>query len=141
MKRSLHNQLTAILFFILPTAALAQHQKPELPYNSSLVLQQPEAGAGKPSFKPSAKVRGMRALNNGTVYLVSTDNKSLSSYQGNRLMWRTNVVEACANVVGPRAIQEVTLSANTLFVSVGSHTFAEVNATTGKIQVADVQKP
>lgn len=128
------------LSLLLPNAALAQHQKPELPYNARLVKQQPEIGQGNPAFVPSSEIRGMRALADGKVYLVSTDNKSLSAYQGSRLVWKTDVVAACPKVVGRREIRNVTLSSKTIFVKVGDRTFAEVNADTGKVAVADVQK-
>jgi hypothetical protein len=128
------------LLFLLPATALAQHQKPELPYNAKLVTMQPEAGGGKPAFHPSTTVRGMKALSDGKVYLVSTDNKSLSAYQGSRLVWKANVVEACPKIIGKRQIQEVTLGPKTLFVLVGTRTFADVDAATGKITVAEVQR-
>lgn len=128
------------LLLFLPVAAMAQHQKPELPYNTKLVKQEPEIGSGNPAFQPSAAIRGMKALADGKVYLVSTDNKSLSAYEGSRLVWKTNVVAACPSIVGQHEIRKVTLSSKTIFVLVGSRTFAEVNAETGQVTVADVQK-
>ncbi len=141
MPNAINKKLKMSLLLLLPaTAATAQHQKPELPYNNSLVRQQPEAGGGNPTFRPSAEVRGMRALSDGKVYLVSTDNQSLSAYLGSRLVWKTNVVSACPTIVGPRQIRAVTLRPRTIFVAVGSRTFAEVDTGTGKVTVAEVQK-
>ncbi|MBO2009408.1 hypothetical protein [Hymenobacter negativus] len=140
MSKQITKILRVSLFLFLPGIALAQHQKPELPYNASLVTLQPEAGTGNPAFQPSATIRGMKALSDGKVYLVSTDDKSLSAYQGNRLVWKANVVEACPTIVGQHKIRKVTLSPKTLFVVVGTRTFAEVDAATGKIVVADVQR-
>lgn len=140
MSKQTTNLLKVSLLLLLPSAALAQHQKPELPYNAKLITLQPEVGAGDPAFQPSATVRGMKALADGKVYLVSPDNKSLSAYQGNRLVWKTNVVDACPTVVGQRKIQKVTLSSRTLFVVVGNRTFAEVDTATGKVFVADMQR-
>ncbi|MCI1186441.1 hypothetical protein MON38_03365 [Hymenobacter sp. DH14] len=128
------------LLLALPTAAMAQDQKPEAPYNAQLVVRQPEIGAGSPAFTPSAQVRGMKALSDGKVYWVSSDNRQLLAYQGNRLAWKTDVVGACPTVVGPRAIRKVTLGTQTIFVRVGERTFAEVNADTGKVTSATVQK-
>ena len=125
---------------VLPQAATAQDQKPEAPYNAQLVVRQPEIGAGTPAFVPSAQVRGMKALADGKVYWVSADNRQLLAYQGNRLAWRTDVVGACPQVVGPRKISKVTLSPKTIFVKVGERTFAEVDPDTGKARVAEVQK-
>jgi hypothetical protein len=140
MSKQTINLLKISLLLLLPSAALAQHQKPELPYNAKLITLQPEAGAGNPAFQPSASLRGMKALADGKVYLVSPDNKSLSAYQGNRLVWKTNVVEACPTIIGQRKIQKVTLSPKTIFVLVGNRTFAEVDTATGKVVVADVHR-
>ncbi|MDB5234583.1 MAG: hypothetical protein JWR44_1576 [Hymenobacter sp.] len=134
------NALKIAALLVLPFASLAQDQKPELPYNTKLIRQQPEVGSGEPTFKPSSEIRGMKSLTDGTVYMVSTDNQSLSAYQGSRLVWRTNVVNSCPTIMGQRTIQKVTLSSKTIFVRVGDRTFAEVNAATGKITVSDVQK-
>ena len=139
MSKQTTKTLTVSLLLLVPGITLAQHQKPELPYNAQLVKLQPEVGAGNPSFQPSAAIRGMKALADGKVYLVSTDDKAISAYQGNRLVWKTNVVEACPTIIGQRKIRKVTLSSKTLFVLVGSRTFAEVNTATGKVEVADVQ--
>jgi hypothetical protein len=128
------------LLLLLPATAMAQDQKPELPYNPKLVIRQPEIGLGNPAFVPSAQVRGMKALSDGTVYWVSTDNKQLLAYQGNRLAWRTDVAGACPTVVGQRAIRNVVLSSKTIFVRVGERTFAEVDADTGKVTSTVVQK-
>ncbi|MBF9143346.1 hypothetical protein [Hymenobacter properus] len=128
------------LLLALPVAASAQDQKPESPYNAQLVVRQPEIGQGNPSFVPSPKVRGMKALADGKVYWVSTDNRQLLAYQGNRLAWKTDVVGACPTVVGPRAIQNVVLSSNTIFVRVGERTFTEVNPDTGKVTSVTLQK-
>ena len=130
----------AITVLALPTAAMAQDQKPEAPYNAQLVVRQPEIGAGSPAFVPSAQVRGMKALSDGKVYWVSADNRQLLAYQGNRLAWKADVAGACPQVVGARKISRVALGANTIFVTVGERTFAEVDAVTGKIKVSEVQK-
>lgn len=124
----------------LPAAAVAQDQKPEAPYNAQLVVRQPETGAGSPAFVPSAQVRGMQALSDGRVYWVSTDNRQLLAYQGNRLAWKTDVVGACPQIIGARRISKVVLGAKTILVTVGERTFAEVDAATGKIKVAEMQK-
>ena len=129
-----------IAVLALPTAAMAQDQKPEAPYNAQLVVRQPEIGLGNPTFVPSAQVRGMRALSDGKVYWVATDNRQLLAYQGNRLVWKTDVVGACSQVVGARKISKVVLGTKTIFVTVGERTFAEVDASTGKIKVDGVQK-
>ena len=130
----------SVAVLALPITAVAQDQKPESPYNVQLIVRQPEIGLGSPAFVPSAQVRGMKALADGKVYWVSTDNKQLLAYQGNRLAWKTDVVGACPQVVGARKISKVTLSAKTIFVRVGERTFAEVDATTGKIKVVEVGK-
>ena len=141
MPTAFSKKLKLSLLLLLPaTAAVAQHQKPELPYNTNLVKQQPKSGAGNPTFRPSPEVRGMRALSDRTVYLVSTDNQSLSAYQGSRLVWKTNVVSACPTIVGQRQIRKVTLRLKTIFVAVGNRIFTEVNTGTGKVIVAEVQK-
>lgn len=138
-KTAFHSFAVALLL-ALPVAAKAQDQKPEAPYNAQLVVRQPEIGTGNPSFVPSPQVRGMRALADGKVYLVSTDSRQLLAYQGNRLAWKTDVVGACPQVIGSRKISKVTLSSKTIFVKVGERTFAEVDADTGRIKVAEVQK-
>ncbi len=140
MNISFSKHLKISLLLLVPATAMAQHQKPELPYNSNLVRQQPEAGGGNPTFRPSAEVRGMKALADGKVYLVSTDNQSLSAYRGNLLVWRTNVVSACPTIIGQRQIREVTLGPKTIFVTVGTRTFAEINTQTGKVTAADVRR-
>jgi hypothetical protein len=140
MTKQATNALKISLLMLLPGMAFAQHQKPELPYNAKLVTQQPETGAGNPAFSPSPAVKGMKALADGTVYLVSTDNKSLSAYQGSRLVWRTNVVAACPTIIGQHEIKKVTLGPKKIFVMVGERTFAEVNTETGKIMATDVQR-
>jgi hypothetical protein len=129
--------LVAGLLFVMPMAASAQEQKPETPYNAQLIVRQPEIGQGNPAFVPSPQVRGMRALADGKVYLVSTDNKQLLAYQGNRLAWKADVVGACSVVVGPRRISKVQLGPKTILVTVGARTFAEVDAATGKVTVAN----
>ncbi|HEX8328818.1 MAG TPA: hypothetical protein VF629_14855 [Hymenobacter sp.] len=131
---------TISLLLLLPAAAVAQDQKPELPYNANLVIKQPEVGAGNPAFTPSPEVRGMKALADGKVYWVSTDGQSLMAYQANRMVWKADVVAACPAVVGERKIHKVVLGSNTVFVRVGDRTFAEVNTVTGKITPANVQK-
>ena len=140
MNKSTLDYLKIGLLTLLPGVAMAQHQKPELPYNEKLITLQPEVGGGSPAFHPSAAVRGMKALSDGKVYLVSTDNKSLSAYQGNRLVWKANVVAACPSIVGQHAIRQVTLGPKLISVMVGERTFADVDADTGKIMVADVRK-
>ena len=125
------------LFLAMPMAASAQEQKPETPYNAQLIVRQPEIGQGAPSFVPSPQVRGMRALSDGKVYLVSTDNKQLLAYQGNRLAWKADVVGSCPAVVGPRKISRVLLGPKVVLVTVGERTFAEVDAATGKVRVAN----
>ena len=82
----------------------------------------------------------MRALSDGKVYLVSTDNKQLLAYQGNRLAWKADVVGSCPAVVGPRKISRVLLGPKVVLVTVGERTFAEVDAATGKVSVADGRK-
>ncbi|MFC7669958.1 hypothetical protein ACFQT0_23275 [Hymenobacter humi] len=119
---------------------MAQDQKPELPYNAKLVVRQPEVGLGSPSFVPSPQVRGMKSLADGTVYWVSSDNRQLLAYQGNRLAWKTDVVAACSTIIGQPKIRKVVLSSKTIFVTVGDRTFAEVNADTGKVSKSDVQR-
>ncbi len=128
------------LFLALPMAASAQEQKPETPYNAQLIVRQPEIGQGAPSFVPSSQVRGMRALSDGKVYLVSTDNKQLLAYKGNRLAWKADVVGSCPAVVGPRKISRVLLGPKVVLVTVGERTFAEVDAATGKVRVTNEQK-
>ena len=125
------------LFLAMPMAANAQEQKPETPYNAQLIVRQPEIGQGAPSFVPSPQVRGMRALSDGKVYLVSTDNKQLLAYQGNRLAWKADVVGSCPAVVGPRKISRVLLGPKVVLVTVGERTFAEVDAATGKVRVTN----
>jgi len=118
---------------------MAQDQKPETPYNTQLVVRQPEVGAGNPWFVPSAHVRGMKALSDGKVYWVSTNNQQLMAYQGNRLAWKADVVGACPSVIGQRKINKVQLSPSTIFVTVGDRTFAEVDANTGKVKTQDAR--
>ena len=139
MSNTAFHPLAIGLFLAMPMAANAQEQKPETPYNAQLIVRQPEIGQGAPSFVPSPQVRGMLALSDGKVYLVSTDNRQLLAYQGNRLAWKTDVAGACPHVVGARKISKVMLSARTIFVTVGERTFAEVDATTGKVTVAGAQ--
>ena len=132
--------LAIALLLALPLAASAQYQKPELPYNAQLIVRQPEIGQGTPAFVPSAQVRGMKALADGKVYLVSTDNKQLLAYQGSRLAWKADVVGSCPTIVGPRKISNVRLGPKTIFVTVGQRTFAEVDTATGSIKVAQAPK-
>ena len=134
-----HSLAVAVLL-ALPIAASAQDQKPEAPYNDQLVVRQPEIGQGNPSFVPSPQVRGMRALADGKVYLVSTDNKQLLAYQGNRLAWKADVVSSCPAVVGARKISKVQLGPSVILVTVGERTFAEVDTATGKVTLANVRK-
>ncbi|GAA4049751.1 hypothetical protein GCM10022409_40530 [Hymenobacter glaciei] len=138
-KTHFHSFAIALLL-ALPVAVSAQDQKPEAPYNAQLIVRQPEIGQGSPSFVPSPQVRGMKALSDGKVYLVSTDNKQLLAYQGNRLAWKADVVGSCPTVVGPRKISKVLLGPKTILVTVGERTFAEVDTATGKVKVADGQK-
>ena len=128
------------LLLAMPMAASTQDQKPEAPYNAQLVVRQPEIGQGSPSFVPSSQVRGMKALADGKVYLVSTDSKQLLAYQGNRLAWKADVVSSCPAVVGPRKISKVLLGPTTILVTVGERTFAEVDTATGKVTVGDGRK-
>ena len=132
--------LTISLLLATPMAASAQDQKPEAPYNAQLVVRQPEIGQGNPSFVPSPQVRGMKALADGKVYLVSTDNKQLLAYQGNRLAWKADVVGSCPTVIGQRTIRNVVLSSKTIFVRVGERTFAEIDTDTGKVTSVVLQK-
>jgi hypothetical protein len=133
-------QLATALLLAVPFAASAQDQKPELPYNAQLIIRQPEIGQGTPAFVPSAQVRGMKSLADGKVYLVSTDNKQLLAYQGSRLAWKADVVGSCPTIIGPRRISKVLLGPKTIFVTVGQHTFAEVDTATGSIKVANGPK-
>ena len=128
------------LLLAIPMAASAQDQKPQAPYNVQLIVRQPEIGQGSPSFVPSSQVRGMKALADGKVYLVSTDNKQLLAYQGNRLAWKADVVGSCPAVIGPRKISKVLLGPTTILVTVGERTFAEVDTATGKVTVAEGRK-
>ena len=140
MFKTVFHSLAIGLGLAVPATASAQDQKPEAPYNAQLVVRQPEIGQGNPSFVPSPQVRGMKALADGKVYLVSTDNKQLLAYQGNHLAWKADVVGFCAAVVGPRKISKVQLGPKTILVTVGERTFAEVDAATGKVTVADGRK-
>ncbi|MET4075010.1 hypothetical protein ABIB44_002262 [Hymenobacter sp. UYCo722] len=140
MFKTTFHALAVGLLSATPIAASAQEQKPEAPYNARLVIRQPEIGQGNPSFVPSPQVRGMKALADGKVYLVSTDNKHLLAYQGNRLAWQADVVGSCPAVVGPRKISKVLLGPKTILVTVGERTFAEVDTATGSVKVADVPK-
>lgn len=138
-KKAVHPYALGLLL-ALPITVNAQDQKPESPYNTQLVVRQPEIGQGNPSFVPSPKVRGMKALSDGKVYWVSTDNRQLLAYQGNRLVWKTDVVSACPTVIGPHAISNVTLSSKTIFVRVAERTFTEVDMDTGKVAFITVQQ-
>ncbi|GAB3305227.1 hypothetical protein GCM10027511_18150 [Hymenobacter humi] len=140
MSKPLTNLLALALLIAIPATVVAQDQKPELPYNAKLVVRQPEVGLGSPSFVPSPQVRGMKSLADGTVYWVSSDNRQLLAYQGNRLAWKTDVVAACSTIIGQPKIRKVVLSSKTIFVTVGDRTFAEVNADTGKVSKSDVQR-
>ena len=135
-----HFHSVAFALLTLPIATWAQDQKPEAPYNAQLIIRQPEIGQGSPSFVPSPQVRGMKALSDGKVYLVSTDNKQLLAYQGNRLAWKADVVGSCPTVVGARKISKVQLGPTVILVTVGERTFAEVDAATGKVRVTDAHK-
>ena len=140
MFKTAFHPLAIGLLLAMPMAASAQDQKPEAPYNAQLVVRQPEIGQGNPSFVPSSQIRGMKALADGKVYLVSTDNKQLLAYQGNRLAWKADVVGSCPAVIGPRKISKVLLGPKTILVTVGERTFAEVDTTTGKVTVAEGRK-
>lgn len=137
MFKTAFHPLALGLLLALSMAANAQDQKPEAPYNAQLIIRQPEIGQGNPSFVPSPQVRGMKALADGKVYLVSTDNKQLLAYQGNRLVWKADVVGSCPTVVGPRKISKVQLGPATIRVTVGERTFAEVDTATGRVKVAN----
>ena len=140
MKNTAFHSFIIGLLTATPLAANAQDQKPEAPYNARLIVRQPEIGQGSPSFVPSPEVRGMKALSDGKVYLVSTDNKQLLAYQGNRLAWKADVVGSCPTIVGPRKISKVSLGPKTILVTVGERTFAEVDTATGKVKVTGGQK-
>ena len=137
MLKTAFHPLVLGLLLALPMAANAQDQKPEAPYNAQLIVRQPEIGQGTPSFVPSPQVRGMKSLSDGKVYLVSTDNKQLLAYQGNRLAWKADVVGSCPTVVGPRKISKVLLGPKTIRVTVGARTYADVDTATGKVSVAN----
>ncbi len=138
MFKTVFSPLATGLLLAIPLAASAQDQKPEAPYNAQLIVRQPEIGQGSPSFVPSPQVRGMKALADGKVYLVSTDNKQLLAYQGNRLAWKADVVGSCPSVIGPRKISRVLLGPAAILVTVGERTFAEVDTATGSVKVASV---
>jgi hypothetical protein len=140
MFKTVFHPLAIGLLLAIPMAANAQDQKPEAPYNAQLIVRQPEIGQDNPSFVPSPQVRGMKALADGKVYLVSTDNKQLLAYQGNRLAWKADVVGSCPAIVGPHKISKVQLGPTTIVVTVGERTFAEVDAATGKVKVTDGRK-
>lgn len=125
--------ITPVMLLLLPAMALAQ-QGSKLPYDSKLLMLEPEMGMGQANFKPTAQVRGMRGLNGVTLW-VTANNQSLAAYKGNQLLWKTDLVAACPHATGVREIKAVVSQSPVayIFAVVGDHTFVEVDRKSGKV--------
>ena len=115
-------------------------------YNMQQVMQEPalDSAEKKPYFKVSPQMRGIKGLN-GIILWVEADNKSLAAYQGDRLLWKTNVVEPCARLAGFEGTPEIQTvvsqsTVHVIFVQVGKNAFAEVDRKTGLISSTDIQQ-
>jgi hypothetical protein len=133
--------LVPLLLVLLPATLLAQPTAAILPYDLALV--KPEPGVEEldtpPSFTISVQVQGMKGLN-GIVLWVTADKKALRSYQGNQLMWETDVTAAHPSTSGRREIQRVVSQSAVpvIFVFMSGRCYAEVDRKTGRILATGV---
>ncbi|SMB90093.1 hypothetical protein SAMN00120144_3277 [Hymenobacter roseosalivarius DSM 11622] len=130
---------------LLPVTLVAQ-KKQVLPYDMRLVKQEPpvESLEKEPSFTVLPQVRGMKGLD-GIILWVKADRKLLAAYQNDKLLWETNVVDACTHLSGfegPPIIRMVVSQSPVavIFVQVGKNGFVEVDRKTGKVSGTDIQE-
>ncbi|OGX90561.1 hypothetical protein [Hymenobacter coccineus] len=123
---------------LLPTATFAQQSK-ALVYEKTQVEPDQESsplGVATDEFKGihviSASVRGVRGAN-GVIYWVSKDKATLSAYEGEQLLWRTNVGKAFKADFAQPKIEKLVFASNVIFVSVSKNGFAEVDRKTGQV--------
>ncbi|RED23480.1 hypothetical protein BD847_2537 [Flavobacterium cutihirudinis] len=70
---------------------------------------------------------------NGTLYFVEKDLQTISAYKNNKLLWQTNVITICGKPkVGEPKIRYLKYKTEKLFVTIGKHDYAEVDAINGK---------
>ncbi len=70
---------------------------------------------------------------NGIIYFVEENLQTISAYKNNELVWQTNVITICGKPkVGEPKIRYFRYESEKLFVIVGKHQHAEVDAINGK---------
>ena len=132
----------ALLFVLLfaTTASWGQltgkSTKTNSPYDSRLLIEEPDPALSKSSFKPSAQVQGLKGKD-GVVYWLSADKKSITAYKGETTLWASTLASALPKeAVGPLTIKSMAWCDNALFFSIGESAYVELDRQTGKVNQA-----
>ena len=73
---------------------------------------------------------------NGIIYFVEKDLQTISAYKNNKMLWQTNVLNACGKPkVGEPEIRYLSCKFGKLLVVIGKHDFAEINIQNGKTEL------
>jgi hypothetical protein len=122
MKRHL-----SILFFLLFATQSSFAQEPESYIKQKIVYK-------SETFIEKTGNRGLltKALN---VYYVEDDLQTVTAYEKeNKKIWTLNIIKVLGKPkVGKPIIRFIKLSQNTLHVTYGKHSFAEIDLRNGKV--------
>lgn len=76
--------------------------------------------------------RGIRTKDN-LVFYVEKDNRTLTAYKNNKILWYTDVVAICDTpLIGRPELRYIKIEKNYIMATIGKHSFVEVDISNGE---------